>query len=479
MIPTTAVCSCRRTCAAIAAAIVLSTTAAHAQQASAPATPPAPTPGGGTLTGPQATPPPTPGAVPQTLVLGDAVTLARRNVPAVLAAMAQSHVADAQLELSRATLRPTVTGNAGLGLSGQNGTNLFGGTLATFTTGTGTATAGVTVRWTIWDFGRTALNVDAADLAARAARRDIESSARVAVSGAATAYYAVLADQELVSSAQETLHQRERELEIARGRVQSGTDPPINQTRAEIAVQTAQLDLTTAQASVANDAAALAAALALDPARPVVVSRPGDIAVDDDPGHAADNAALSRPEVLAAHARVISAQRSVDAAEALYRPSLVASATGSVGYTVFPTSGIQGGPNEAANGSLSLQVPIFDPTIRANVLVAQGQLDAARANEAQAALSARQDAVQAALAVRSARQALLEAERLAAQSAANLALAEGRYAAGAAQLLELVDAQAQDATARLTVIQRRFQFESAKVRLLAAIGQLGVLESRR
>jgi outer membrane protein TolC len=70
---------------------------------------------------------------------------------------------------------------------------------------------------------------------------------------------------------------------------------------------------------------------------------------------------------------------------------------------------------------------------------------------------------------------LRQAERNAELAAANLQMAEGRYAAGTAQLLELVDAQAQDVTARVAVIQQRFQLARAEVALLASTNQLDVL----
>jgi len=80
--------------------------------------------------------------------------------------------------------------------------------------------------------------------------------------------------------------------------------------------------------------------------------------------------------------------------------------------------------------------------------------------------------VQAAIAVRTARDTVQRAERLAAGAAANLEQAQGRYEAGAAPLLELLDAQTQDTTARLAVIQARMRLGQSHVRLLGATGRL-------
>jgi outer membrane protein len=342
--------------------------------------------------------------------------------------------------------------------------------------GSATADASIVARWLIWDFGRTALNVEAAQRNARSLETGVQSQERIAIEAAATAYYAVLADQEVIEAAQETVRQRDRELEIARGRVETGSDPDINRTRAEIAAQTARLDLSTARATAANDTAALAATLGLDPAHAPHVVRPPDVQFDDNPEHAADSAIRLRPEVLAAQMRVASAESSLAAAHAGWRPSLTANASVGASYTQYfnGSSAIR----ESGTASLVFSVPIYDPTIPASIRIAEGNLYAARAELTAQVLNVRTDAVQAALAVHAAREQLAEAEHNAALAAANLHLAEGRYAAGAAALLELVDAQAQDATARLAVIQRRFQLESAKVRLLTAVNRANDLAGR-
>ena len=120
-----------------------------------------------------------------------------------------------------------------------------------------------------------------------------------------------------------------------------------------------------------------------------------------------------------------------------------------------------------------LTVPLFDPLINANIRGAEANVTIARADLAQQVLAVRTDAVQSAIAVRSAREQYLSAVRNADLTAANLALAEGRFAAGTTNLLELVDAQSQDAVARLTVIQRRFLLDSAQMHLLASEQRLG------
>nr|MBP6834176.1 TolC family protein [Deltaproteobacteria bacterium] len=65
-----------------------------------------------------------------------------------------------------------------------------------------------------------------------------------------------------------------------------------------------------------------------------------------------------------------------------------------------------------------------------------------------------------------------QSERLAAGTAANLELATGRYQGGAAPLLEVVDAQAADASARIAVVRARLNLALSRAQLLAATGRL-------
>ncbi|MEI8256229.1 MAG: TolC family protein, partial [Deltaproteobacteria bacterium] len=204
----------------------------------------------------------------QVITLAQALDTARHHVPSVLSAIAQSRVAEGQLALARTPLMPSVTGSVTAAASGSN-TNCISATCPTFTGTTPTsgmngsmyADSTISARWMLWDFGRTSLNVEAARLSLQGAQAQVRAAERLAITAAATGYFVLLADEEAVASAAEILRQRERQLDIARRRVAAGVNPPIDQTRAEIAAQTSRLDLSSAEAAVLNDAAALSIAL--------------------------------------------------------------------------------------------------------------------------------------------------------------------------------------------------------------------------
>lgn len=412
------------------------------------------------------------------VTLGEAVTRAAAQPPMVLAALARARAAAAQVDVAAAARLPTLTatGDSSLAFSDreiQPGARFQG--LAW------SSSVGLQGRMVLWDFGRTGNAVEAAEHGEAAARADARGASRTAMSAAAVAYFTVLSDRELVASVQATVAQREAHLRIATGLVEVGSRPPIERTRAQVDLDAARMDLTSAEANERNDRAALAAALGMDPAVGVEVLpvAPDALAADDDPARAATTAVATRPEFAAARARLAQAEAQAAATRAARNPTLSASVNGSVNYAEVLTGRTPGGISEQVNGGLVLSWPLVDYGVRANIAAAEANAAAARATLDAQALTVRTEAVQAAIAVQTARATLGQAERLAAGAAANLELAEGRYQGGAAPLLELIDAQAADATARVAVVRARLGLQLARVRLLAAVGGLEALRGVR
>jgi outer membrane protein TolC len=410
-------------------------------------------------------------SAPLELTLAEALRRGREDPPAVRTALARADATSAQIDQARAGYYPTVTasGSASMGFSDQP--VLANVRYQSVTVGLG---ATVTARVPIYDFGRTSNSVEAATRSSGAAREDVRASRLLAMSSVATAYLTVLSDQEVIHAARATIAQREAHLRIAEGLVAAGARPPIERTRAEVDLDVGRLDLTSAEARERNDRATLAAALGIDPLRDVALTAVEDDALraDDDPARASAAAVASRPEFAAARQRVAQAEAQASAARSGRLPTLAAQASGSVNYTERVQGQGAFGVSEQLQGAVTLSWPMFDPTVSANVRVADANVTSARETLAQQSLQVRSAAVQAAINLRSAAATLEQSERLAASAAANLAQANGRYESGAAALLELVDAQAADASARYAVIRARFTLQIARVNVLTATGEL-------
>ncbi|MDP2341914.1 MAG: TolC family protein [Deltaproteobacteria bacterium] len=420
-------------------------------------------------------------APPEPLTLEGAMTWAREHAPAAGSAEAQAIIARARVDVARATRWPTVSGALGFGAGASNSHGLIGDEVCAdpalgicsqsraFADVDGSAS--VDVRWTVFDFGRRASSISAAELGADAAALDAQANSDQLAAAAAVAFLSASANEELHRARVEMVERRALSLKFAEERVRLGVAPPIEATRSRISFESARLDTATAAAAVDDAHASLARALGLDPGKRFTLAPYVERAVDDDPGRAAELAAANRPELRAQQKRIAASDADVDGARADFWPSLSASLGASAriaGYSSQSPSGAEG-----ANAGLVLSVPIFDLTTGASVRAAEAAAAVGRAAERERALAVRADAAQAAIAVRAQQQALASVRLLVGEAEANLALAEGRYQEGAGSLLELVDAQTQQSSAQLALAQSRFQVAVAQTRLLAATASLG------
>ena len=419
-------------------------------------------------------------AGPMSLTLPGALRLARAQAPAVLAAAAQVSVAEQRVGSAEASLRPSLSGAVGLAGQGQmtqfvGDTSAVCGPLAagqcdtTRNNGSVFADATLTGRWTLFDFGRSAAAVQAAERGVDGARQDQASIERTAQAAAANAYFAVLADQAAVEVARLTVAQRERQLGIARARVAAQVAAPIEVSRAELSLQSARADVERVEWALQRDVAALASALGLSPTTSLVLAPASAPTPADEPGEAARRAVETRPELRAARERVAAAESQIAVSAAGWRPSL--GATASVGARLTRTDDPTNSVAENTSAALTLTLPFLDPTVAAAVRTAQAAALAARASADQLEQAIRAEAVDLSLALQSARASLQQVEQAAALAAANLAQAEGRYRAGAAGLLELVDAQVLDVQARSSLVAQRYGVARAAIQLVAATGQ--------
>ncbi len=409
----------------------------------------------------------------QTLSLDAVLTRAWEEAPAVASAKAQAYVARTRIDVAAAPALPSLSASIDTGATVTNDNALLpcsGLACGKGFGATANAGAGVDARWLLLDFGRTSEGVRSARLSHDAAEADVNAVRNDAAVAAGTSFLALAGDLELIDARKKLVGERQRLLDVAKGRVQSGLASPIEETRAQVALETAKVDVTSADAAAADDAASLAIALGLDPARPLRIAPPGALAVADDPAQAADLAEQSRAEVQSLKLRVDAAEAASMSARAARMPAV--SATAGAGTDLVGTVLPGATAGESVGVGASLTVPIFDAGISAQIASADAEALVARAAYRQEVLAIRGEAAQAAIAVRSFDAALRAAEQLQTQADENYRQASGRYEAGAAGLLELIDAETQQSDALLSVIGARFRLEGAKLRLMAATGVL-------
>ena len=413
------------------------------------------------------------------LTLASALERARRDAPSVLTAAAQTAIAAARRDDAGVSLLPTLSASAGLN-AGANKTSrsIESGAagppteLDAESLNTGLE-ASLNARWLLWDFGRAASSEEALAAALQAATSDEQTAQRSAVLLVANAYLAVLADEEAVASATQTLEQRSRQADIARRRVAAQVAAPIEEVRASIAVESARGELSRAQGALRRDKAQLSGAMGLPAATELSLERFEVMPVAVTADEAGARAAASRPEVAAAKQRLLTAELQVAIAGANHRPSLLLS--GSVGPSWQATDTPSSQTSAGANAALVFSLPLIDPSVGAAERLAMAQRSAAGAALEQVRQAVATEATTAVIDAEQARVSLTIAEQTAKLAAANLVQAEGRYAAGAAPLMELLDAQLQDSQARQALVSQRYQAGRAQFGVIGAIGELGRL----
>ena len=401
------------------------------------------------------------------LTLDDALSLAR-NHPRMAAATAGIEQQRHRVDVARAGYLPTA--NALLGYSRatgnytpQPGLNLgnakFEATNANFPF----YSAALSISETVWDFGRTRANVEAAragvDLAAATGEvtlGDLSLSVRAA-------YFGALGAEALAKAAADSVANRERQLRQAQGLVELGRRPAYDVAKARADLANAQLAQIQARGMVRSARVDLGLAIGAS-ADDVALSEPATEPALPTTIEEALPRLSARPELVQQDARIAAQERLLDAAKSAY----------------WPTIGVQGQFSE--RGAQLPTVPNWQLGASLNVPLLTGGADAARIEEQRSALTAlrrSRDAMvlelgaelaRSLVAVSDAGARLTASDEVVLQSREALRLAEGRYEAGAGTMIELSDAQASLSSAEAQSIRARFELHVAKARLWRAMG---------
>jgi outer membrane protein len=177
-------------------------------------------------------------------------------------------------------------------------------------------------------------------------------------------------------------------------------------------------------------------------------------------------AEANRPELARLNQQVRAQELSLKAQQNAGSPSL----TGSAG---LGDSGLLlGRPGTSWQAGISLSWPLFSGgAIRAGISEAEANLDGIRAQVATLRQQVRFELTEAKLAIASQKATIRAAQESVSNAAERLKLAEGRYAAGVGNIIELADAQLALTTARSQVVQEEVRLAVARAQLLKALGR--------
>jgi outer membrane protein len=416
------------------------------------------------------------------LSLAEAVQTAAQNQPQLRQAHANSDVAWARAGESRAPLLPQIFGNAIYSRATGNpssgsfsqciipsaGMMMMGSTGPTWDT-CNRFTFNITAQQTLWDatgqLARWRQNVtfaESVEATERATRLVVTLTAR-------TTYFTARATKALVQVAQDTLTNQQRHLAQTEGFVKVGTQPEIALAQARTDRANAEVQVISAENNYEVAKATLNQAMGVerDTAYEVADDNLGPVDGEDLPIETLLEEALkNRPEFVSLEKQVKAQELAVWAAKTSYGPSLTAS-------TGFTDAGTELGKLVWNwNFTLTLNWQLFQGGLTWYTVKEQkAALDGLVAQLEQLRLQTRLEVDQARLAVRANKAAVVAADEALTNARERLRLAEGRYAAGVGNIIELGDAQVAFTTAAAQKVQADYNVSTSRAQLLKAIGR--------
>jgi outer membrane protein len=433
---------------------------------------------------PAETPPPALEPAGRVLGLAELERIALAQQPQMLAAHAQTRIAEAGAEIARSPLLPQVTGIAQYTRETGNFAPRPGAVPAA-TAGNGVMVAatpstsltqsydywnfGLTGTQLIYDFGQTFDKYRAARETEDAQGATEAATRFVVLSSVRAAYFTARSNKDLIDVARENFEDQGKHLTQVQGFVQVGTQPPIALAQQKSALATAQVQLVTAQNNYEiskaqlNQTAGIRGGTDYDLGDEVVTPVPGE---DEPLASLLSEALKARPEMASFAKQRQAEEDSISAARGSYGPAFSAAA----GLTAAGTalSGLV--PNW--NAGLILSWPIFQGGLTVGeVHQAQAMLSNVAAQEESELLQIQVQFDTAQLAVRGAKASLGAAEDALTNAREQLRLAEQRYSTGVGSIIELNDAQVARTSSAAQLVQARYGVASARAQLLAALGR--------
>lgn len=406
---------------------------------------------------------------PAGLTLTQLTDLALRNNPDTREAWSAVQVQMSSVEIAQADKYPNIGANVSLTRGFASGQRNNAQTQLS---------SGINLSYILFDFGARAASEHAARSNLLAAHLTQNRTLQTVVARVEQAYYQLLAARQTVLAAQQTLTTVQFSLDVANQKRKSGMATIGDVYQAQTAVAQSRLQLRKAQGEAGkfkgvlcnavglavNAELALAETDAPPPAREIQLSVAQYLA----------KAKTARPDLAALEAQARAARANIEAASAAGKPTLELSVNGGHSIDSFNGTNFASGGNSASIG-INLNVPLFNGFRTTNSI----NQATARAAQVEASLSRALQQIElevwqayfdldTAVATMDSAAALMQSARQARE------VTQGRYQAGVGNLQELLSAQANEANARMEIIQAEMSWYAAFSRLNNAIGEFSV-----
>ena len=279
------------------------------------------------------------------------------------------------------------------------------------------------------------------------------------------AYYGLLQAKQNREVAVETVKQFEQHLQQAKGFYEAGTKPKFDVTKAEVDLSNAKLNLIKAENALRISKVVLDNAMGMPNAPEYTIEdallyQKYNITLKD----AIDKAYENRPDLKSVITKKAAAESSIDLAKKGYYPTLA----GNAGYD---WSGEKLPLQDGWNVGVTITIPIFSGYLTDHqVKEARAKLSVLKAQEESFRQGVLLEVQQAYLNLREAEERISTAQLIVKQAQENLELANGRYAAGLGNPVEVTDSQIVYSNAKTSHIQALSDYNVAIANLEKAMG---------
>lgn len=323
----------------------------------------------------------------------------------------------------------------------------------------------VTLSQTIYDFGKTPTQVKIQNFNLDSSRSDLENVTEQIIFTVKEAYYGVIKAKWNRIVAEDTVRQAQQHLEQAKGFFEAGTKPKFDVTKAEVDLSNTKLNLIRSENAFKTAIVNLNNAMGIPEAPEYTLDEnisfsKYEITFED----ALSKAYQNRPDIKSIVARRQAAERSVELAKTGYYPIL----TGNAAYTwageTFPL-------DHGWDVGVTLSFPIFTGFLtKYQVEETKANVNVLRANEESLRQTVFLEIQQAYLNLKEAEERIPTAKLTVQQAQENLDIANGRYAAGVGNPIEVTDAEVILNNARTAYIQALYDYKVAQASIEKAMG---------
>ena len=325
--------------------------------------------------------------------------------------------------------------------------------------------SGVSLKHNIYDFGKTTTRVEIQRLNLDSSRLDLENVSDQIVFNVKQAYYRVLQAKRNRDVAEEAVRQFKKHLEQAKGFYEVGTKPKFDVTKAEVDLSNAKLNLIKAENAIKVSRVILSNTMGMpDAPEYSLVDNLTFVRYDVTLEDMLKMAYRQRADLRSILIKKKAAETSVEISKKDYYPTLSGNAAYSRVGERFPLE-------DGWNVGMTISFPVFSGLSTGyQVEEAMGNLNVLKANEEALRQGVVLEVQQAYLNLKDVEERIPTAELIVKQAEENLEMANGRYAAGVGNPIEVTDAEVSLSNAKTAYIQSLYDYKATRASLEKAMG---------